>query len=112
MAVGALVLALALVSVLFTGMLLGRVRTRLPRLLLVAVLICLASSLVIGAAAWLRGGFNWVGDAAIIVVFAGLMLVVYQYGYRLRTERGTLYLVSAMAVAGAIAGAAASLVGR
>ncbi len=109
---GALVLALAVVFVLYAVMLLGRVRTRLPRILLVAALICTASSLVIGVAAWLRGGVNWLGDAAIIVVFAGLVLVVYQYGYRLRTERGTLYLVSAMAVAGAIAGVAASLVGR
>lgn len=109
---GALVLSLAVVCALYTGMLLGRVRTRLPRPLLVALLICEVSVLVIGVAAWLRGGFNWMGDAAIIAVFAGLMLVVYQYGYRLRTERGTLYLVSAMAVAGAIAGVAASLVRR
>ena len=109
---GALVLALAVVCVLYTGMLLGRARTRLPRVLLVAGLICMASSLVIGVAGWLRDGFNWVGNAAIIMVFAGLMLVVYQYGYRLRTERGTLYLVSAMAIAGAIAGVASSFVGR
>ena len=107
-----MILVLAVVTVLYTGMLLGSVQTRLPRVFLVAGLICMASSLVIGVAGWLRGGFNWVGDAAIIVVFAGLMLVVYQYGYPLRTERGTLYLVSAMAIAGATAGVASSFVGR
>ncbi len=105
------VLLIALVCALYVGMLLGRVRSRLPRVLVAAGLVCTASSLVIAVVGWLRGGLNWVADAAIIVVFAGFMLVVYQYGYRLQTQRGTLYLVSVLAV-GAIAGVASSFVGR